>query len=94
MLSGSIAFLIARMTLTASPWLGNQEIDLAAADTVLAGAGPVGRTIRRTLTRGFQDTRLGLSCPRSALTTAIMRIESCQTLLLKALLPRVWLKGG
>ena len=43
MLSGSIAFLIARMTLTASPWLGNQEIDLAAADTVLAGAGAVER---------------------------------------------------
>src|SRR5262245_59358047 len=50
-------------------------------------AAPVGRTISRTLTRGFQDTRLGLGCPRSALTTAITRIQSCQTLLLKALLP-------
>src|SRR6516165_6985680 len=50
-------------------------------------AAPVGRTISRTLTRGFQDTRLGLSCPRSALTAAITRIQSCQTLLLKALLP-------
>src|SRR5215471_20621025 len=50
-------------------------------------AAPVGRTISGTLTRGLQDTRLGLSCPRSALTTAITRIQSCQTLLLKALLP-------
>jgi hypothetical protein len=50
-------------------------------------AALVGRTISRTLTRGFQDARLGLSCPRSALTTAITRIQSCQTLLLKALLP-------
>src|SRR6516165_6143975 len=40
-----------------------------------------------THARGFQDARLGLSCPRSALTTAITRIQSCQTLLLKALLP-------
>src|SRR6516165_7188525 len=50
-------------------------------------AAPVGRTISRTLTRGFQDTRLGLSCPRSALTSAITRIQSGQTLLLKAPLP-------
>src|SRR6266481_4300510 len=50
-------------------------------------AAPVGRTISGTLTRGLQDTRLSLSCPRSALTTAITRIESRQTLLLKALLP-------
>src|SRR5262245_58704055 len=50
-------------------------------------AAPVGRAISGTLTRGLQDTRLGLSCPRSALTAAITRIESCQTLLLKALLP-------
>src|SRR6516162_4607308 len=50
-------------------------------------AAPVGRTISGTLTHGLRDTRLGLSCPRSALTTAITRIESCQTLLLKAPLP-------
>src|SRR5260221_1763509 len=50
-------------------------------------AAPVGRTISGTVTRGLQDTRLGLSCPRSALTSTITRIESCQTLLLKAPLP-------
>src|SRR5262252_4823452 len=50
-------------------------------------AAPVGRTISGTLTGGLQDTRLSLSCPRSALTTAITRIQSCQTLLLKSLLP-------
>src|SRR5258706_788701 len=33
-------------------------------------AAPMGRTISGTLTRGLQDTRLGLGCPRSALTTA------------------------
>ena len=34
-------------------------------------AAPVGRTISRTLTRGFQDARLGLSCTGSAWTTAV-----------------------
>src|SRR5467141_2284064 len=51
-------------------------------------AAPMGRTISGNLTRGLQDTRLGLGCPRSALTTAITRIESGQTLFLKAPLPR------
>jgi hypothetical protein len=50
-------------------------------------AAPVAPTISGTLTRGLQDTRLGLRCPRSALTTAITRIKSGQTLLLKAPLP-------
>src|SRR5260221_50269 len=50
-------------------------------------AAPVGRTVRRTLTRGLQDACLGLSGTGSALTTAITRIESRQTLLLKAPLP-------
>src|SRR6516225_3152422 len=50
-------------------------------------AAPMGRTIGGTLTRGLQDTRLGLGCPRSALTTAITRIESGQTLFLKTPLP-------
>src|SRR4029077_2370049 len=50
-------------------------------------AAPVRRTVKGTLPRGLQDTRLSLSCPRSALTTAITRIECRQTLLLKALLP-------
>ena len=50
-------------------------------------AAPMGRTISGTLARGLQDTRLGLGCPRSALTTAITRIESGQTLFLKAPLP-------
>src|ERR1700731_3887645 len=50
-------------------------------------AAPMGRTISGTLPRGLQDTRLGLGCPRSALTTAITRIESGQTLFLKAPLP-------
>src|ERR1700746_1847674 len=50
-------------------------------------AAPVGRTVGGTLTRGLQDTRLSLSGPRSALTPAITRIKSRQTLLLKALLP-------
>src|SRR6266481_5636012 len=50
-------------------------------------ASPVGRTVSRPLTGGLQDTRLGLSCTGSAWTTAITRIESGQTLLLKALLP-------
>src|SRR5258708_15175744 len=50
-------------------------------------AAPMGRSIRGTLTRGLQDTRLGLGCPRSALTTAIARIESGQTFFLKAPLP-------
>src|SRR5260221_616637 len=50
-------------------------------------AAPVGRTVRRTLTRGLQDAYLGLSGTGSALTTAITRIESRQTLLLKAPLP-------
>jgi hypothetical protein len=44
-------------------------------------AAQMGHTISGTLTRGLQDTRLGFSCPRPALTTAITRIESCQTLL-------------
>src|SRR5260221_104818 len=47
----------------------------------------VGRTVRRTLTRGLQDACLGLSGTGSELTTAITRIESRQTLLLKAPLP-------
>src|SRR6202048_4511984 len=46
-------------------------------------AAPMGRTISGTLPRGLQDTRLGLGCPRSALTTAITRIESGQTLFLE-----------
>src|ERR1700751_1363033 len=50
-------------------------------------AAPMGLTISGTLTRGLQDTRLGLGCSRSALTTAITRIESGQTFLLKAPLP-------
>src|SRR6266446_1636882 len=50
-------------------------------------ATPVGRTVSGTLTGGLQDPRLGLRCSGSALTTAITRIESRQTLLLKALLP-------
>src|SRR6266446_1663483 len=50
-------------------------------------ATPVGRTVSGTLTGGLQDPRLGLGCPRSALTTAITRIESGQTLFLKAPLP-------
>src|SRR5260370_11497950 len=50
-------------------------------------AAPMGRTISGTLARGLQDTRLGFGCPRSALTTAITRIESGQTLFLKAPLP-------
>src|SRR5712675_137894 len=50
-------------------------------------ATPVGRTVSGTLTGGLQDPRLGLRCSGSALTTAITRIESGQTLLLKALLP-------
>src|SRR5258708_6545579 len=50
-------------------------------------ATPVGRTIRGTLTGGLPDPRLGLRCSGSSLTTAITRIESGQTLLLKALLP-------
>ena len=50
-------------------------------------AAPVGRTVRGTLPGELQDTRLGLSCTGSAWTTAITRIESRQTLLLKALLP-------
>src|SRR6516162_8980432 len=50
-------------------------------------AAPVGPTIPRTLTRGLQNTRLGLSRPRPALTTPITRVQSCQTLLLKAPLP-------
>src|ERR1700719_276 len=47
-------------------------------------AAPMGRTISGTLPRGLQDTRLGLGCPRSALTTAITRIESGQTLFLES----------
>src|SRR5260221_9659370 len=43
---------------------------------------PMGRTISRTLTRGLQDTRLVLACPRSALTPAIPRIHSGQTFFL------------
>src|SRR6266853_4077960 len=50
-------------------------------------AAPMGRTVSGTLTGGLQDPRLGLRCSGSALTTAITRIESGQTLLLKALLP-------
>src|SRR5260221_5568762 len=50
-------------------------------------AAPMGRTISATLTRGLQDTRLGLGCPRSACATPINRIESGQTLFLKAPLP-------
>src|SRR5215469_2780084 len=50
-------------------------------------AAPVGRTISGTLTGGLQDTGLGLSGPRPAWTTPIPRIESRQTLLLKAPLP-------
>src|SRR6516164_9494920 len=48
---------------------------------------PVGRTIGGTLSCGLQDTRLSLRGPRSAWTTAITRIQSGQTLLLKAPLP-------
>src|SRR5260221_14323765 len=48
---------------------------------------PVGRTVRSTLTRGLHDACLGLSGTGSAVTTAITRIESRQTLLLKAPLP-------
>src|ERR1700731_2857443 len=47
-------------------------------------AAPMGRTISGTLPRGLQGTRLGLGCPRSALTTAITRIESGQTLFLES----------
>src|SRR6266478_6274912 len=50
-------------------------------------ATPVGRTVSGTLTGGRQDPRLGLRSSGSAWTTAITRIESGQTLLLKALLP-------
>src|SRR5260370_27948518 len=41
-------------------------------------AAPMGRAISGTLTCGLQDTRLGLRCPRSALTTALTRIQSVQ----------------
>src|SRR6266403_5422516 len=44
-------------------------------------AAPMGRTVSGTLTRGLQDTRLSLSGPRAAVTTAITRIKSRQTLL-------------
>src|SRR5260221_14639755 len=47
-------------------------------------AAPMGRTIPGTLTRGLQDTRLGLGCPPSALTSAITRIQFRLTLLLEA----------
>jgi hypothetical protein len=41
MLPGSIAFLIARMTLTASPCSAIRGVYLAITDTVLAGANTV-----------------------------------------------------
>ena len=47
-------------------------------------ATPVGRTVSGTLTGGLQDPRLGLRCSGSALTTAITRIESGQTLFLES----------
>src|SRR5260221_6869677 len=50
-------------------------------------AAPVGRTVRRTLTRCLLDACLRLRGTGLALTTAITRIESRQTLLLKAPLP-------
>ena len=73
----------------------NTEMAPDTADTGLANtqffgqsiAAPVGRTVGGTLTGGLQDTCLALSRTRPALTTPITRIESCQTLLLKALLP-------
>jgi hypothetical protein len=60
------------------------------AKTQLPGqpiAAPVGGTVGGTLTGGLKDPRLDLRWPRPALTASKTRIESCQTSLLKALLP-------
>ena len=73
----------------------NTEMSPDTADTGLADAqlfgqsiaAPVGCPVGRTLTGGLQDTCLALGGTRPRLTASITRIQSCQTLLLKALLP-------
>src|SRR3981081_2201385 len=79
----------------AQPMRLNTEMAPDTAHTGLAKAqlfgqpiaAPVGGCVGGTLTGGLQDTRFDLSCARPALTTPITRIESCQTLFLKAFLP-------
>ena len=73
----------------------NTEMAPDTADTGLAKAqlfgqsiaAPVGCPVGRTLTGGLQDTGLALGGTRPRLTTPITRIQSRQTLFLKALLP-------
>ena len=73
----------------------NTEMAPDPADTGLANAqlfgqsiaAPVGGPVGRTLTGGLQDTCLALGGPGPRLTTPITRIQSCQPLFLKALLP-------
>src|SRR5271169_2374425 len=73
----------------------NTEMAPDTADTGLANAqlfgqsiaAPVGCPVGRTLTGGLQETCLALGGTRPRLTTPITRIQSCQTLFLKALLP-------
>src|SRR6478672_1090020 len=50
-------------------------------------AAPVSCPVGRTLTGGLQDTCLALVGTGPRLTTPITRIQSCQPLFLKALLP-------
>src|SRR6202035_2855907 len=73
----------------------NTEMTPDTADTGLADAqlfgqsiaAPVGCPVDRTLTGGLKDTGLPLGGTRPRLATPITRIQSCQTLFLKALLP-------
>src|ERR1700692_569326 len=73
----------------------NTEMAPDPADTGLANAqlfgqpiaAPVGGPVGRTSTSGLQDTGLPLGGTRPRLTPPITRIQSCQTLFLKALLP-------
>ena len=76
---------------TTQPMRLNAEMAPETAHTGLENfdqpiATPVARTVDGTLTRELQDTCLGLRGTGPPWTRAIMRIESCQTLLWKALL--------
>src|ERR1700759_2217293 len=73
----------------------NTEMAPDPADTGLAHAqlfgqpiaAPMGGPIGRTSPRGLHDPGLPLGGTRPRLTPPITRIQSCQTLFLKALLP-------
>jgi hypothetical protein len=87
--------------ITTQPMRLQTEMTPDSADAGLAQAqffgqsiaAPMSRSVARTLAGELQNPRLGLRGPSSAWTSAITRIESGQTILLKAPFPSGELGG-